>query len=233
MSRISAPIEIVVKMLDTVEDRNRAAFALLCAAERQRAGRFAFERDRRRYIAARAHLRRLLGERLGEAPEAIEFVYGRRGKPALAPRLAASRLRFNLAHCGDVAVYAFAQGREIGVDVEEVRALHDADHVAARFFSPRENQDYQALGAAQRAQGFFNCWTRKEAFIKALGGGLHVPLGCFDVTLVPGEPARILRLGRRPGEGCGWQLVDLQPAPGFAGAAVVRAQSLPVSGMLH
>ena len=230
---MNAPIEMVVKTLDTDESHNRAALALLCATERQRAARFAFERDRRRYIAGRAHLRQLLGARLGEAPEAIEFIYGRRGKPALAPRLAASGLRFNLAHCGGVAIYAFAQGREIGVDIEKVRQLRDADHVAARFFTPRENCDYQALAGAERAQGFFNCWTRKEAFIKALGGGLHVPLGCFDVSLAPGEPARILRLGRRPGERCGWQLVDLQPAPGYAGAAAVRTLPLPAFGTIH
>ena len=233
MTQTNAAIEIVVTALDTDEGQIRAAITSLSAAERQRAARFALDRHRRRYIAARAQLRRLLGERLREAPEAIEFVYGRRGKPALAPRFAASELRFNLSHCGDVALYAFAQAREIGVDIEEVRPLRDADDVAARFFSPRERLDYRGLPAAERAQGFFNCWTRKEAFIKALGGGLHIPLGCFDVSLVPGEPARILRVGRKPGDRCGWQLIDLQPALGLTGAAVVRAESVSERGTIH
>lgn len=233
MAMTDGAIEVVVTRLDGAGAEIRAAATVLCAAERQRAARFARERDRWRYIIARARLRGLLGARLDERPETIEFTYGRRGKPALAPRFAASGLRFNLSHCEDVAVYAFAHDREVGVDVEAVRPLPDADEVAARFFSRAENLAYLALAAGDRTQGFFNCWTRKEAFIKALGGGLHVPLGCFDVSLAPGEPARILRLGRRSGERCGWRLVGLQPAPGLAGAVVVRAQPHPGPRTVH
>jgi 4'-phosphopantetheinyl transferase len=218
-------VEVVLVRLDAGVAEARAGRRLLCADERRRAAQFKLARDRRRYIAARSALRRLLGERLGERPEAIELVYGRRGKPALAPRLAASGLHFNLAHCDDVALYAFTHEREVGIDIEAVRALSDADDVAARFFSPYENLAYRSLASAHRAQGFFNCWTRKEAFIKALGGGLHIPLGSFDVSLSPGEPARILRVGREPGDSCGWLLMGLEPAPGWTGALVVRAQA--------
>ena len=225
--------EVLVRELGAGAAEIRAAARLLCATERQRAERFLIDRERRRYIVARAHLRVLLGIRLGERPEAIEFVYGRRGKPALAPRFAASGLRFNVSHSGDLAVYAFAQRREIGVDIEEVRSLVDADSVAARFFSAGENLVYRALPTEARTQGFFNCWTRKEAFIKALGGGLHVPLGCFDVSLAPGETARILRLGRKSGERCGWRLVDLQAPTGFAAAAVIRSATRSGSETLH
>jgi 4'-phosphopantetheinyl transferase len=233
MAWTNEAIEVVVTSLDIGAARMRAAAGLLSAAERRRAERFAFERDRRRYIAARSRLRRLLGARLGERPEGVEFVYGKRGKPALAPRHAAAGLCFNLAHCDDVAVYAFAHAREVGVDIERVRPLADADEVAARFFSRNENQAYQALAAAERGQGFFNCWTRKEAFVKALGGGLHIPLASFDVSLAPGEPARILRVGSRPGDLCGWLLTGLQPAPELTGAVVVRSHSPPVSRVIH
>ena len=226
-------IELVVAELDAWGAGMGPAQKLLSVDERQRAARFALEHDRRRYIAARAELRRLLGERLGERPETIEFVYGRRGKPALAPRFAASGLRFNLSHCGNLAVYAFAHAREVGVDIEEIHPLADADDVATRCFSCNENLIYRALPAADRGQGFFNCWTRKEAFIKALGGGLHVPLRCFDVSLAPGEPARILRLGRLPGASCGWRLVDLQAPTGFAAAAVIRSSLSSGSETLH
>jgi len=219
--------------LGTQAAQIRAAGVLLSAGERQRAARFAFDRDRRRYIAARALLRRLLGERLGERPEAIEFVYGRRGKPALAPRFAGSGLHFNLSHCDDVAVYAFARAREVGVDIEKVRPIPDADEIAKRFFSRRENLAYRALAAADRGPGFFNCWTRKEAFIKALGHGLHLPLGSFDVSLAPGEPARILRVGPRRGDDCGWRLASLQPAPGLTGAVVVSAPPPFSPGTVH
>ena len=216
-------VEVVAARLDSSAAETSAGMKLLCARERRRAARFAFERDRRRYIAARSGLRRLLGERLGERPEAVELVYGKRGKPALAPRFAASGLRFNLAHCDDDAAYAFTQERDVGIDIEAVRPLEGADDVAERFFSPYENLAYRSLAAADRAQGFFNCWTRKEAFVKALGGGLHIPLECFDVSLAPREPARILRVGGKPGDSCGWLLIGLQPAPGLTGAVVVRS----------
>ena len=216
-------VEVVVARLEAGAAEIRSRSQLLCAEERSRAARFAFERDRNRYIAARSCLRRLLGERLGERPQAVELVYGKRGKPALAPRFAATGLRFNVTHCDDVAVYAFAHEREVGVDVEAVRPLRDADDVAERFFSPRENIAYRALPAADRAQGFFNCWTRKEAFVKALGGGLHIALDRFDVSLSPREPPRLLRVGCKPGDRCGWLLIGLAPAPGLTGAVVVRS----------
>ena len=216
-------VEVVVARLDAGAAEIRAGSKLLCASERERAARFALDRDRNRYIAARSRLRRLLGERLGERPQAIELVYGKRGKPALAPRLAATGLRFNVTHCDDVALYAFTHEREVGVDVEAVRPLADADDVAARFFSPQENRAYRSLPAADRVQGFFNCWTRKEAFVKALGGGLHIALDRFDVSLSPHEPPRLLRVGCKPGDRCGWLLIGLQPAPGMTGAVVVRS----------
>jgi 4'-phosphopantetheinyl transferase len=142
----------------------------------------------------------------------------------LAPRFAGSDLRFNLSHSDELAVYGFAAGRELGVDVEEVRGLQDATDVAARFFSRRENEAYLALEARDRPQGFFNCWTRKEAFIKALGDGLYHPLDRFDVSLAPGEPAKVLRVEDTPGE-CGWTLHSFSPRPGFIGAVAFRSEA--------
>jgi len=217
--------EVMAARLDTRDEAVREAAAWLSQAERLRAARFVRECDRRRFVAARALLRELIGERLGLRPEKVELVYGERGKPALAPRQAESGLRFNLSHCDDVAVYAFVPGREIGVDVQALRPLPDADDVAARFFSPREYEAYRSLEPRLQPLGFFNCWTRKEAFIKALGDGLYCPLDCFDVSLAPGEPARILRVGTTPGERCGWCTESFSPAAGFV-AAVVYAQQL-------
>lgn len=196
--------EVVVAPLDI--DAEPLA-GLLSADERQRAGRFAFARERRRYIVARTRLRQLLGERLGAAPESLQFVYRLRGKPALERRPGQRDLRFNVSHCGEVAAYAFAEGREVGVDIEEVRALPDADDIAMRFFSRRERAAYLRLPASERAQGFFNCWTRKEAFVKALGSGLSHPLDSFDSSLIPG-----------------WTLRSFVPGPGLVGAVAVQAQ---------
>ena len=217
------PHEIVVFRLDVGAEAVRASAALLSVPERQRASRFVFERDRHRFIVARARLRELLAGRLGVRPDAVELVYGAQGKPALAPCFAGPGLRFNVSHSDDLAVYAFSRGREIGVDVEAVREMRDADDIAARFFSRRENEAYRALDPRDRPQGFFNCWTRKEAFIKAIGDGLYHPLDRFDVSLAPGEPAKILRVEGKPGGDCGWCLDSFSPAPGFVAAVVTES----------
>jgi 4'-phosphopantetheinyl transferase len=133
-------IEVVVTRLDVGLEAVRAATALLSDAERQRASRLVFDRDRRRFTVARARLRQLLAARLGVRPESVELAYSIRGKPTLARRFADSDLRFNLSHSDDVAVYALSRGREIGIDVEAVRVIPDADDIAARFFSHRENE---------------------------------------------------------------------------------------------
>ena len=216
------PYEIVVFRLDTGPAAVRESAALLSDTDRQRASRFAFDHDRRRFIVARAQLRRLLAARLGVRPQSVELVYGPRGKPALSRRFADSNLRFNVSHCEDVAVYAFALGREIGADVEATRVIRDADDIAARFFSRCEYEAYCALDRRDRPLGFFNCWTRKEAFIKALGDGIYYPLDRFDVSLTPGEPANILRVESTPGEDCEWTLHGFVPEPGFIGAVVVQ-----------
>ena len=220
-------VEVIVARPDVGADAVSASAKLLSNEERERAARFAFEPDRRRYIVTRALLRQLLAARLGIPPEAVELAAGARGKPALAGQLAASALRFNVSHCQDVAVYAFASGREVGIDVEAVRELPDADDVAARWFSPREYAAYRALAPEERPLGFFQCWTRKEAFIKALGDGLYHPLDRFDVTLAPGEPARILRVEDVPGDRCRWRLEGFSPVPGFVAAVVAER---PIEG---
>jgi 4'-phosphopantetheinyl transferase len=224
-SLADAAIEVVVTDLDAGCDAVRASTALLSEAERRRARRFACDRDRRRFIVARAGLRRLLAARLGVQPESITLVYGARGKPALAPRFADSNLRFNVSHCDDVAVSAVACGREVGIDVEAICEVPGADDIAARFFSRRENEAYRALAPRDRRLGFLNCWTRKEAFIKALGDGLHYPLDRFDVSLAPGEPARILRVEDTTGESCGWRLESFTPTPGHVAALVAEDRS--------
>ena len=193
--------DIVVVRLDTIS----ASAAMLSESERQRASRFTFERDRKRFVAARATLRRLLATRLGVRPEEIELVYGKYGKPALGGRFAGSELRFNVSHCDDLAVYAFASGREVGVDVEAVRWFADADDVAARFFSQTENDAYASLDSLDKPSGFFNCWTRKEAFIKAIGDGLNHPLQSFDARRISG-----------------WEIESFVPAPGFIAAVATE-----------
>ncbi len=217
-----AAFEVVVFELDVEPEAVRASAALLSDVEQQKADRLVFERDRRRFTVARAKLRKLLAARLDMPPAAVEFRYGARGKPALTGRCAESDLRFNVSHTEDVAVCAFSRGREVGIDIEAVRAIPDAEEIAARFFSRRENEAYLGLDPDDRPLGFFNCWTRKEAFVKALGDGLYYPLDRFDVSLSPGDPARILRVENTRGSDCAWSLHSFLPGPGLAGAIVVE-----------
>ena len=218
----AAAVEVVVRRLDLAISAVKDMNAVLTDGEKERAAQFFHDRDRRRYIVSRASLRQLLAARLGTVPQLVKLTTGKRGKPALAPGFSGPDLRFNLAHSGDVAVFAFATGCEVGVDIEEMRDIPDMDAIAASFFSRRENEAYRALRPGERKRAFFDCWTRKEAFIKALGEGVYFGLDRFDVSLEPGEHARMLRVDCVSGDHCGWQLRDFAPCDGFAGAVVVQ-----------
>lgn len=222
---IDSALEVVVTRLDMEPEAVSSFAALLSDAEQQRAKRFASDRDRSRFVVARAKLRELLGVNLGVQPESVELTCGVRGKPSLGGAFVDSDLRFNVSHSDDVVVYALSRGREIGIDVEAVRMMPDADDIAVRFFSRREVEAYLALDPGDKPMGFFNCWTRKEAFIKAIGDGFYYPLDGFDVSLVPGEPARIHRVGNTPGDLCGWQLCSFTAFPGYVGAVCLAAVS--------
>lgn len=215
-------VELVVADLAADRQSTVVAMSILSAHERARANRFALDLARRRYVLARARLRRLLGDRLNVRPQDLRLVTGRHGKPALGGRHAAAGLEFNLSHSEDIVVYAFSWSGEVGVDIEAVRPLRSADEIASLMFSSRENAAYRAVDRRHRLHAFFNCWTRKEAFVKALGSGFHHPLKRFDVSLAPGEPARILRVGGTPGDECGWRVREFAPAPGWVGAVVAR-----------
>jgi 4'-phosphopantetheinyl transferase len=192
---------------------------LLAAEERRRADRFVFEKDRHHFIVGRGVLRLLLGGYRDTDPARVPFTYGFNGKPALAD---GSTLRFNLSHSGGLAAYAFTHGRELGIDVEQLRPLPDAEGIAERFFSRTEREALRALPGELKCHGFFNCWTRKEAYLKACGSGLARPLDEFDVTLRPGEPARLLHVVGQPDEVTRWSLCELTPPPGYVAALMVE-----------
>jgi 4'-phosphopantetheinyl transferase len=164
---------------------------LLSESERARAARFVLERDRVSFIAAHGILRALLARYLGCVPEVIEFVYSSYGKPAVShPRLP-HPLSFNLSHSHGLGAVAIVRGREIGVDVEKIRPEFAGEEIAKRYFSSKEVDELRRLTDERRAEGFFLCWTRKEAYVKALGEGLRLPLDSFSVSLTPGEPAQL------------------------------------------
>jgi len=198
-----------------------------CLSENElvRAGRFHFKRDKKRFILCRAALRTILGSYLNIEPNRVQFSYGPHGKPYLAKKLGNDTLQFNLARSHKLALYAFASNRQIGVDLEYLRALPDAEQIAARFFSAHENASLQALSASQRRQAFFNCWTRKEAYIKAIGKGLSQPLDQFEVSLAPSDPVNLLHVEGDPKEVSRWSLNALTPAPGYVAALAVEGHN--------
>lgn len=199
---------------------------MLSADERERATRFVFKRDRRRFIVARSVLRTILGRYLGCTPADVRFTYGAHGKPVLLDD--ARETRFNLAHSEDFAVYAVTRGRDVGVDVERVRHRFAFTEIAERFFSAAERAALQRLPPRQRARAFFRCWTRKEAYVKARGDGLTFPLADFDVSLSPDEAPRLLRVAHDPSEPSRWWMTALYPVPGYVAAAVVAGRPLRV-----
>jgi len=195
----------------------------LCAQERVRAERFYFERDRKHFVVGRGILRTILGLYLGIEPSQLQFYYGPRGKPALTETYGGGWLRFNLSHSQGLALYAVTRDREIGIDIEHIRPMPEAEQIAVRFFSVQENAVFRTLPPSQKQTAFFNCWTRKEAYIKALGDGLALPLDQFDVSLAPGEPARLLSIkGDRAITR--WFLQELTPAPDYVAALAVEGQ---------
>ena len=191
--------------------------------ETERAARFKFEHLQHSFILARGALRVLLGRYLNTVPAALSFTYGSKGKPALG-----GRLQFNASHSSALALFAFTMDCELGVDVEALRAMPDIEDVARRFFCSEETQDFMALPAAQRNRGFFLCWTRKEAYIKAIGEGLSAPLDSFRVTLRPGEDARMVHCDGDPQKAREWTLHDLNPGPGYAAALAYRDSPRPL-----
>ncbi|MBU6399949.1 MAG: 4'-phosphopantetheinyl transferase superfamily protein [Verrucomicrobia bacterium] len=196
--------------------------------ERERAARFRFERDRARFTAARGLLRSLLADYLARPADQLRFVYGPRGKPALAPMCNPVGLRFNLAHADGLAVYAIARHREVGVDLERVRPIHDMHLVAARCFSIRECAQLRSLPRHLQTPAFFNGWTRKEAVLKALGEGVATEVRRVEVALLPGEPARLLNLDNDPARAAEWTLADFDAGPGLAAALAVQGSGFRV-----
>ncbi len=195
---------------------------LLSSDEQKRADRFYFPHHRERYTVARGTLRLLLGRYLDRPPESLTFSYGSQGKPTLTAVSTPERLEFNVAHSENVALIGFIWGRPIGVDVEHIRSLKDMKQMAARFFSEIEYQSWLTIPAEQQDEAFFNCWTRKEAYIKVIGEGLSHPLNRFVVTLKPGEPGQLLTVDDSASAAKNWQMQALHPTADFAAAVAVE-----------
>jgi 4'-phosphopantetheinyl transferase len=219
-------VHVWAAQLDREASVIREMALLLDDEERERASRFRRRVDRDRFIVSHGVLRRVLARYLRKPAHALRFRRDRFGKPSLAHR---STLSFNMAHSDSMALIAVTTGRQVGVDVERVAVLDDAFDVAEICFAPAERRVLRALPAPRVSDAFFACWTRKEAFIKAVGTGLSAPLQAFEVTLAPGAPARLCRVSGSARVAESWTMQSLQPAPGYIGALAVRRRNVRVT----
>lgn len=230
LAALAAEVHLWSFSLAASETKSRSDFALLSHDEVGRAQRFRRKRDRCRFAAGRAAMRRILARYLECNPAELAFDYGSAGKPALAAPWAAASLAFNLSHSEDQGVLALTCNREVGVDLERIRAARDLPALARRFFAPGEVAALAEFDSPLFEQAFFTCWTRKEALLKAFGSGLQLPLDGFCVSVDPEKAAQLLSTEFRPAEAQRWSLSDvvLDPSAGrhFRSALAVEG-SLP------
>lgn len=219
--------------LDPPPERVEALGRSLSQDEWDRANRFRFDKHRRQYVVGRGALRTLLASYLGTRPELVRFTYGPRGKPFLADLIPSplspvpgerEQLFFNLSNSDEMALVGFVLGREIGVDIEYLKPMPDCEQISERFFSESERAVLRGQPQEKKEETFFNCWTRKEAYLKAVGEGLAAPLDSFDVTLAPGEPPRMLTLKGDAEAASRWLFEHLRPAPDYIGAVALERQ---------
>jgi len=196
-----------------VDDREFARLSsYLSQDELLRADRFVFSKDRHHFTVARGRLRELLGIYLKRLPESFQFRTGRYGKPTLSEDLP---VRFNLTHSYGLALYGFSLNRELGIDVEKIRPEFASKEIAERYFSAAEQRELSQLPTEMHTDAFFLCWTRKEAYVKAHGDGLQIPLDSFDVSLTPGEPVLLRSTDQEK-----WSIRSFSPASQYVGAFV-------------
>src|SRR6266404_1611567 len=189
----------------------------LSAEETNRAKQFVFPRDRDHFVAARGILRELLGRCSAHSPASICFSQGPHGKPFLVGKLAESSMRFNISHSHGWALFAITLGNEVGIDIERIRPEVAKEEIAERYFSTPERDEFRGLPSELRVEAFFLCWTSKEAYVKARGAGLQLPLDSFDVALVPGHPATL-----RSDDQERWDLRSFAAAPEYVAALAVE-----------
>lgn len=212
--------------LDLPEEPVTDLYQTLSPDEQERARRFRFPEDRRRFVVARGVLRTILGSYSGLPAAKLRFTYSPAGKPGLASDSGqpSASLSFNLSHSGELVLYAICLNRRVGVDIEQVRPQLAEEHIAERFFSPQEVGVLRGLPPDEQIPAFFRCWTRKEAYIKARGEGLAIPLNRFVVTLGLAEPVALLDAGDVNEQAGRWFLHAVDAAPGYEAAVATDSK---------
>jgi 4'-phosphopantetheinyl transferase len=218
-----ADVHVWQVALNQTRDRGDSNLtAILSPDERLRAERFHRQIDRDNFILTRGTLRTIIAQYLSISSAKINFVYSAYGKPSIDEKQNYHDLRFNLSHSNEIALLAITRGCEIGIDIEFIRKDFATWEIAEDYFSEKELEMLRALPEHLQTRAFFNCWTRKEAYIKALGEGLSHPLNKFAVSLTPGKPPELLHVEDNPREVMRWLFYDLDTPPGYVAALVVE-----------
>ncbi|VAX00515.1 hypothetical protein MNBD_GAMMA19-927 [hydrothermal vent metagenome] len=205
---------------------------LLCPAEKLRAGKFVFDKHRRRFIAGRGFLRNILGGYLNQQAVNLEFSYGPQGKPALISPNIHDKLYFNVSHSHEMALYAISRNRQVGVDVEYLRTKQDVENIAQRYFYPGECEVIGSLSAEKKKEAFFKAWTLKEAYAKATGEGLSV-LEQVETSLSPDGPATLLNVHGNSGALAHWLSRQIHLFPDYMAALVVEGRDWHLRCVMH
>lgn len=212
-------VDVWTCSLQTAPSVENACYELLSPEERDRASRYRAGKPRTDFVLTRGNLRSLVARYLAVAPHHVAFGFSSHGKPFLH---GPSDLRFNVSHTDGLALLAFVRTHEIGIDVEKITPEPDVRKLAERFFSIHERRALEPLAGEELRAAFFRCWTRKEAYVKARGEGLSVPLHEFDVSVAAGDNRALLATRPDPTEAQRWTLQDLRTAPGYAAALAFR-----------
>lgn len=194
----------------------------LSTDEQARAERYCFEKARHQFVVSRGLLRYILGRYLDIQPARLQFCYGNRGKPTLASGFDGNTIKFNLSHSQGMVLYALTYNSPIGIDLEYISPFPDVEQIIERFFSFKERSVFRTLPPSLKDIAFFYGWTRKEAYLKAVGQGLAQPLHQIEVSLTPGEPACLISISDDPEEAARWSIYSFQPGPDYAAAIVTE-----------
>lgn len=201
--------------------------SLLSQSEHEKIIKYKQHQMRNMSTIARGALRFILASYLRTSPREVSFDYNANGKPLLSEKYSET-IHFNIAHSEECLVLGFTRDSELGIDVEKIIDLTDSEAIARNYFTPEEREDLQKVPKGERLRAFYNCWTRKEAILKAIGKGLSQPLNTFRVSLIPGEPCELLGASSSH-EACnGWKLLHLTPFPEYVGAVATKSRSLDI-----
>lgn len=217
-------VQVWCASLDEQLTHLHALDSILSPEERERAVKFHFERDSNRFIVGRGLLRVILSRYLSVDPAYVELDYGSWGKPQLKTVNCDRILEFSLSHSANLVLYAFSWNRRVGVDIEYIRPISEIDSIVRQFFSSRERVVMRSLSPVKRIEAFFAAWTCKEAYLKAIGEGLTETFSQIEVSLAPGEPAKLVSIYGNKWKAVRWHLEAFEPAPNYLAALIAEGK---------